>query len=143
MFEKYHVKCLKALTEIPFFHGEWVNLAISQQRLQIFIKYSRCFRRTIVDISTPANTSTLIQRWNNVDRQRSSTLFRRWYLVENESWADVHLSMLFQHWQNNVETTSIELRRFNVDKTTLFQRWNLVENESWADVCLSTLFQRR
>ena len=82
------------------------------------------------------------QRWNNVDRQRSSTLFRRWYLVENESWADAHLSTFFQRWQNNVETTSIELYRFNVDKTTLFQRWNLVKNESWADVCLSTLFQR-
>ena len=67
---------------------------------------------------------------------------QRWYLVENESWADVHLSTLFQRWRNNVETILIELRRFNVDKPTLFQRWNLVENESWADVCLSTLFQR-
>ena len=38
MFEKYHVKCPKALTEIPFFHDECVNLTISQQRLQIFIK---------------------------------------------------------------------------------------------------------
>ena len=26
------------------------------------------------------------QRWNNVDRQRSSTFFQHWYLVENESW---------------------------------------------------------
>ena len=90
----------------------------------------------------PANTSTLNERWNNVDRQRSSTLFQRWYLVENESWADAHLSTLFQRWQNNIETTLIELRRFNVDETKLFQRWDLVENKSWADVCLSTLFQR-
>ena len=82
------------------------------------------------------------QRWINVDRQRSATLFQRWFLVENESWADVHLSTLFQRWQNNVETTSIELRRFNIDEPMLFQRWNLVENESWANVCLSTLFQR-
>ena len=65
-----------------------------------------------------------------------------WYLVENESWADVHLSTLFQRWQNSVETSLIELRGFNVDEPTLFQRWNLIENESWADVCLSTLFQR-
>ena len=93
-------------------------------------------------VTFPANTSTLNRCWNNVDRQRSSTLFQRWYLVENESWADVHLSTLFQRWQNNVETTLIELRRFNVDEPMLFQRWNLVENESWADVCLSTLFQR-
>ena len=47
----------------------------------------------------------------NVDRQRSSTLFQRWYLVENESWADVHLSTLFQRWQNNVDRiTSIQRR---------------------------------
>ena len=66
---------------------------------------------------------------------------QRWYLVENESWADVHLPTLFQRWRNNVETILIELRRFNVDEPTLFQRWNLIENESWAEVCLSTLFQ--
>ena len=88
------------------------------------------------------DTSTLNQRWSNVDRQHSSTLFQRWCLVENESWANVHLSTLFQHWQNKVETMLIELRRFNVDDPTLFQRWNSVENESWADVCLLTLFQR-
>ena len=82
------------------------------------------------------------QRWINVDRQRSSTLFQCWYLAENESWADVHLSTLFQRCQNNVKTTLIELRRFSVDEPTLFQRWNLVENESWVDVCLSTLFLR-
>ena len=72
------------------------------------------------------------QRWNKVDRQRSSTLFQHWYLVENESWADVHLSRLFQCWQNNVELTLIDLRRFNVDEPMLFQHWKLVENESWA-----------
>ena len=73
------------------------------------------------------------QRWNNVDRQRSSRLFQRWYLVENESWADVHLSMLFQRWQNNFETTLIEWRWFNVSEPTLFQRRNLDENESWTE----------
>ena len=92
--------------------------------------------------SNPANSSTLNQLRNNVDRQRLSTLFQRWYLVENESWADVHLSTLFQRWQNNVEATSIELRWFNVYEPMLSQRWNLVEIESWANVCLSTLFQR-
>ena len=49
---------------------------------------------------------------------------------------------VFQRWQNIVEATSMELRRFSVDESTLFQRWNLVEKESSADVCLSTLFQR-
>ena len=87
----------------------------------------------------PANTSTLNRRWNNVDRQASSMLFQRWYLVENESWGDKHFSKLFQCWQNNVETTSIKLHQFNVDDPTLFQHWYLVEDESWANVCLSTL----
>ena len=72
----------------------------------------------------------------------SQQTHQRWYLVENVSWADVYLSTLFQRWQNNVETTLIELRRFNVDEPMLFQCWNLVENENCTDVCLSTLFQR-
>ena len=80
--------------------------------------------------------STLNQRTNNIDRQRSSTLFQRWYLAENETWANVHLSALFQRWQNNVDTRLIELSQFNVDEPMLFQRWNLIENESWADACL-------
>ena len=69
-------------------------------------------------------------------------LFKRLYFVENDSWVYVHLSSLFQPWQNNVETTSTELRWFNVDEQMLFQLWNLVENKSWADVWLSMLFQR-
>ena len=32
-FEKYCVKCTKALAAIPFFHRECVNLTISQQQL--------------------------------------------------------------------------------------------------------------
>ena len=32
-FEKYRVKCTKALAAIPFFHRECVNLSISQQQL--------------------------------------------------------------------------------------------------------------
>ena len=32
-FEKYYVKCTKALAAIPFFHRECVNLTISQQKL--------------------------------------------------------------------------------------------------------------
>ena len=50
-------------------------------------------------------------------------LFQCWNLVENESWADVCLSTLFQRWQNNVETTLIELHCFNVDDPMLLQRW--------------------
>ena len=57
-----------------------------------------------------------------------STLFQRWYLVENESWLDVHVSTLFQHWQKNVQTTLTELRRFNVDVVSTLivsSKWNL------------------
>ena len=77
--------------------------------------------------------------WQSI-KKLTQQRHQRLYLVENESWADLHLLMLFQRWQNNVETTSRELRRFNVDKPTLFQPWYLVENESWGDVCLSTFF---
>ena len=35
----------------PIFHGECVSLTVLQQRLQIFIKYSKCFRKAIVDIA--------------------------------------------------------------------------------------------
>ena len=63
-------------------------------------------------------------------------------MADNESWTNVHLSTLFQRWQNSIETPLIELRRFNVDETKLFQLWDLVEDKTWADVCLLTLFQR-
>ena len=46
------VKCTKALAAIPFFHGECVNVTISQQQLQLFMQYSKSFRRAIVDICT-------------------------------------------------------------------------------------------
>ena len=97
------------------------------------------FSKQIYSQYYPANTSTLNQPCDNVDRQRSSTLFQRWYLVENESWADVCLSTLFQRWQNNVEITLIELRQFNVHDSMFFKRRYLVENESWTNACLPAL----
>ena len=42
----------KALVAIPFFYGECVNLTISQHQLQLFINYSKSFRRAFVDIWT-------------------------------------------------------------------------------------------
>ena len=83
------------------------------------------------------------QRWNNVDRITSmqrlwtkvvSTLKFGWEWKLNR----LCLSTLFQHWQNNAETTMKELRRLNID-SMLFQRWYLVEKESWVNVCLSVL----
>ena len=49
-----------------------------------------------------ANTSMSNQLWNNVDCQRSSTLFPRCYLIENESSAGVYLSTSFQRWNEVV-----------------------------------------
>ena len=37
----YILKYRKALSAIPFFHGEYVNLTISQQQLQLFVKHSK------------------------------------------------------------------------------------------------------
>ena len=74
----------------------------------------------------------------------SQQTHQRWINVENESWTDVHLSTLFQRWQNNVETTSIELRRINVDEPTLFQRWNLVGFfQHWQNNVETTLKESR
>ena len=101
------------------------------------VRFSNLIKKRLIPSKHINVESTLKQRWSST----FIDVVSRWYLVENESWADVHLSTLFQRWQNNVETTLIELHRFNVDEPTLFQRWNLVENESWANVCLSTWFQ--
>ena len=82
--------------------------------------------------------STLKQRWSSTFINIVSTLIFVWkWKLSRRTFIDV-----FQRWQNIVEATSMELRRFSVDESTLFQRWNLVEKESSADVCLSTLFQR-
>ena len=51
-FSIYRVKCTKAFAEFAFFHGECVNLTISQQQLELLIKYSKLFRRAIVNICT-------------------------------------------------------------------------------------------
>ena len=49
--KKYCLKWTKALTEIPFFHCECVNLTISRQQLEILIKYRKLLRRAIAYIS--------------------------------------------------------------------------------------------
>ena len=50
--KKYCLKWTKALTGIPFFHCECVNLTISRQQLEILIKYRKFLRRAIAYIST-------------------------------------------------------------------------------------------
>ena len=44
------IKCMKTLAVILFLHGECVNVANSHLQLQLFINYSKDFRREIVDI---------------------------------------------------------------------------------------------
>ena len=44
----YRVKCTTAIAEFPFFHGECVNLTVSHEQFQLFIKYNKFFRRPIV-----------------------------------------------------------------------------------------------
>ena len=44
------IKCMKTLAVILFLHGECVNVANSHLQLQLFINYSKNFRREIVDI---------------------------------------------------------------------------------------------
>ena len=107
MLIKVYYSSFSAFTACMF---DWLidGRSLDKTKLDHLIN-SVCFRVQSV-------TKTASQR----KHQRSSMLFQRWYLVENESWADVHLSTLFQRWQNNVETTLIELRRFNVDEPTLF-----------------------
>ena len=85
-------------------------------------------------------------RWINVETMLIVNVDQRCFNAD--IWLEMKVKSayifltFFQRWQNNIETTLIELRRFNFDEPTLLQRWNLVENESWADVCLLTLFQR-
>ena len=91
----------------------------------------------------PANTWTLKQRWNNVDRQRYFNV---------DFWLKMKVEPTYIYWRcsNVCKTASVQLRQFNVEESTLFQRrwisvvlnWYLVENESWAESCLSMMFQR-
>ena len=82
------------------------------------------------------------QRWINVDRQHSSTLFQRWYLVENESWANVHLSTWFQRWNNVDRITSIQRRWTKVVSMLKFGwKWKL-SRRIFIDV-VSTLTKQR
>ena len=41
---------MKTLAVIPSLHGEYVNVTISHQQLQLFINYSKGSREEIVDI---------------------------------------------------------------------------------------------
>ena len=106
-------------------HQRWNNVDVwLKMKVEPTYIYQHCFN---------IDKTTLIEwRRFNVDEP---TLFQRWNLVENESWANVCLSTLFQRWQDNVETTLIELRWFNVDDPMLFQRWYYVEKESWVNAC--------
>ena len=75
--------------------------------------------------------------------QRSSTLFQCWCLVENESWTDVHLSTLFQRWQNNVDRIASIQRRWTkvVPSLKFGWKWKL-SRRMFVDVVSALTKQR-
>ena len=90
--------------KMVFFHEKAFNykhpvLHVSFLRSRRFLQFLSLM---YFPIYYSANTSMSNQLWNNVDCQRSSTLFQRWYLIENESSAGVYLSTSFQRWNEVV-----------------------------------------
>ena len=70
-------------------------------------------RRTFIDVvSTLAKLNYVELCQFNVDEP---SLFQRWNLFENESWADVCLSTLFQRWKNYVDLMLLTQCCFIVD----------------------------
>ena len=53
---------MKALAAVPFFHGECVNLAISQQQLQLFIMHSKFFQIARMTFGTVTFSKELLFR---------------------------------------------------------------------------------
>ena len=91
--------------------------------------YRRCFnvgKTTSIELRRiNVDEPTLFQRWNlvgffqhwqnNVETTLKESrgfnvnepmLFQRWYLVENESWFNICLLPLLQHWENSIERIS-------------------------------------
>ena len=101
----------------------------------------------------PVHTSTSNQRWNNVDHQCSSTLFKLLYLVENENWTDVYLSTLFQLWNEVVFSTLKLVRKswkkyhqncvWYQPKFNVFSTLNSTLNQCWQHDADSTLVLRQ
>ena len=87
----------------------------------------------------------------------SQQTYQRWYLVENKSWTDVHLSTLFQHWQmkqrqqNYVDLMSmnqccfsVEIwLKFKLEPTYVYWRCFNVSRQGWNNIERITSIQCR
>ena len=86
------------------------------------------------------------QRWFNVETTLIVNIHQRCFDVY--IWLNMKVEPTYIYRRCfNVETTSIELHRFNVDKITLFQRWNFrlkwkLSRRMFIDV-VSTLIKQR
>ena len=76
-------------------------------------------------------------RWNCVD----STFLFNLISTLKQHWINVTLSMLFQRCFVNVETMSLNMRRFNFHFQPNFNVETTLVHRRWIDVILSTLFQ--
>ena len=95
-----------------------------------------CKRQKVFSLTTwiPANTSTLNQRWNNVNRQRSSTKMKMKMKVQ-QRWNNVdRITSIQGRWTNVVSTLKfgwkwkLSQRMFiDVVSTLTKQRWNYVD----------------
>ena len=83
-------------------------------------KYTHTHKHILHSPSKHINVeSTLKQHWSSSFINVVSVLIFGWkWKLSRRTFISV-----FQRWQNNVETTLIELRWFVVDDPTLFQGW--------------------
>ena len=89
---------------LVIYHFHYLDCAFVSFSLKCTIFRSSTFK-------IPANTSTLIQRWNSVDHQRSSTLTFGWkWKLSRRTFIDVVSTLTKQCWNN-------------VDRVTLIQSW--------------------
>ena len=84
----------------PMLFQRWGGVVITTARL-----HSRKFELRFCAGSNPACGVSEIKRLSPVNHAIKiiHQIYQRWNLVENESWADVCLSTLFQRWQNNLK----------------------------------------
>ena len=108
-----------------------------------FIHFCCSFLKSSKAFSVPANTSTLNQRWNNVDCQNSSTLIFGWkWKLSRRTFIDVVSTLTKQRWNNVDRITSIQRRWTNVVSTLKFGwKWKL-NRRIFMDV-VSTLTNQR
>ena len=89
---------------LVIYHFHYLDCAFVSFSLKCTIFRSSTFK-------IPANTSTLIQRWNSVDHQCSSTLTFGWkWKLSRRTFIDVVSTLTKQCWNN-------------VDRVTLIQCW--------------------